>query len=156
MTPEELERLRQLHEQLPPAPWQEPGNPENPDMPELVTDRDGCIIAEGTGQWEEYLSCLATPAPVLLMELRNALPVLLSEIDRLTQGQKTAKAEGWAEGRDAGWQEHYECYITNTRDPENPADIIPNPYEETAESRLGRINRDHPAMCEEALEGTHQ
>lgn len=100
MSPEELDRLRHLHEQLPPAPWQEPGNPANHDMPDLITDRDGDIIVEGAGQWESYQSHLETPAPVLLMELRNALPHLLAEIDRLTQGHKAAKAEGWEKAID--------------------------------------------------------
>lgn len=128
MTPEELDRLRQLHKRLPQAPWQETCNPENYDMPDLITDREGHTIVEGTGQWESYQSYLDAPAPVLLMELRNALPGLLAEIDRLNARLATAEAQAWEEGRDAGWQEHYECYITNTRDPENPADIIPNPY----------------------------
>ena len=108
MSPEELDLLRSLHEQLPPAPWQEPGNPENCDMPDLIRDRDGNTIVEGAGQWESYQSYLETPAPVLLMELRNALPHLLAEIDRLTQGQKEAKAEGWEEGYSAG-SDDYAC-----------------------------------------------
>ena len=92
MTPDELTRLRELHEQLPPAPWQEPGNPENYDLPDLITDRDGGIIAEGAGQWESYQSYLDTAGPVLLMELRNALPALLGHIDRLTQRAERAEA----------------------------------------------------------------
>ncbi len=109
MTPEELDRLRRLHEQLPPAPWQEPGNPENYDLPDLITDRDGGIIAEGAGQWESYQSYLDTAGPVLLMKLRNALPHLLDEIDRLTSAAEEAKAEGWEEGYSAGHDDYACC-----------------------------------------------
>ena len=125
MTPEELDRLRRLHEQLPPAPWQEPGNPENYDLPDLITDRDGGTIVEGAGQWESYQSHLETPAPVLLMELRNALPVLLAEIDHLTQGQKEAKAEAWEKAIDTA-----EPVLTTA---EYDYLIVRNPYKEKAQ-----------------------
>lgn len=46
---------------------------------------------------------------------------------------QAAKAQAWEEGYAAGWQEHHDCYITNTRDPENPADQTANPYKETSQ-----------------------
>ncbi len=48
----------------------------------------------------------------------------------VTTAVREIQAQAWEEGHTAGWQEHHDCYITNTRDPENPADKPPNPYKE--------------------------
>lgn len=79
MSPEELDRLRQLHEQLPPAPWQEPGNPENYDMPDLITDRDGDTIAEGAGFIPTTIHALANH----LKEKKMNTPEYTSLFDHL-------------------------------------------------------------------------
>lgn len=53
--------------------------------------------------------------------------------DDVTKCVREIQAQAWEEGHAAGWQEHHDCYITNTRDPENPADQTTNPYKETSQ-----------------------
>lgn len=86
MTPDELTRLRELHEQASPAPWHiEP-------VEKMIVNGD-----EETG--EEVGACFYRNSRskkvkanrALITEARNALPHLLGHIDRLTRRLEIAE-----------------------------------------------------------------
>lgn len=90
MTPDELTRLRELHEQASPAPWeiepyiegQEPSNP----VIDSVASLEGPIISQlGCGCCDVGLESNRLANFELTIEARNALPGLLDHIDRLTR-----------------------------------------------------------------------
>lgn len=90
MTPDELTRLRELHEQASPAPWeiepyiegQEPSNP----VIDSIASLEGPIISQlGCGCCDVGLESNRLANFELTIEARNALPGLLDHIDRLTR-----------------------------------------------------------------------
>lgn len=90
MTPAELIRLRELHEQASPAPWeiepyiegQEPSNP----VIDSIASLEGPIISQlGCGCCDFGLESSRMANFELTVEARNALPHLLEHIDRLTR-----------------------------------------------------------------------
>lgn len=93
---ETLDHLRELDRVTAPAPWVETINEENPDIPCLLLDYNGGLVAEGETDWEGFWPNLDNTVG-LLTELRNALPVLLNEIDRLSAENKNL-AEAWEDG----------------------------------------------------------
>lgn len=116
-TPELHENLRELHEQASPAPW---------------GDRLDCIIgsedADIIPHAEYPVSSMTDEDRVVLVEARNALPVLLAEIERLQEELKIRAAEAWEEGYDSGRLDEQKLErLAHFRDPE---DLTPNPYEE--------------------------
>ena len=99
-TQETINRLRELDRVTAPAPWAETINEENPDIPCLLLDANGGQVAEGEADWEGFWPNLDNTVG-LLTELRNALPILLAEIDRLTAENTQlldTVAEAWDEG----------------------------------------------------------
>lgn len=80
MTPDELTRLRELHEQARPAPWY--FNIFG-DRAEIVDDEGYLVLEMGRP---------GTRNGNLVAEARNALPHLLEHIDKLTQRAERAEA----------------------------------------------------------------
>ena len=96
MTPDELTRLRELHEQASPAPWeiepyiegQEPSNP----VIDSIASLEGPIISQlGCGCCDVGLESNRLANFELAVEARNALPHLLGHIDRLTRRLEIAE-----------------------------------------------------------------
>ncbi|WP_237205750.1 hypothetical protein [Rothia nasimurium] len=89
MTPDELTRLRQLHEQAIPAPWVIADYPDP--QPYGVAITAICAHRETVVSQLSSEGCvdgLLSPSLAnfeLITEARNALPALLEHIDRLTQ-----------------------------------------------------------------------
>lgn len=90
MTPDELNSLKELHEQATPAPWeiepyiegQEPSNP----VIYSITSLEGPIISQlGCGCCDIGLESNRLANFELTVEARNALPGLLDHIDKLTR-----------------------------------------------------------------------
>lgn len=87
MTPDELDRLRELHEKATPAPWH-------------IAPVEKIIVYGDEETGEEVGACFyrngrgkkATANRALITEARNALPDLLQHIDRLTQRAERAEA----------------------------------------------------------------
>ncbi len=87
MTPDELTRLRQLHEQASPAPW-------------YIEPVEKMIVHGDDETGEEVGACFygnsrskkVKANRALITEARNALPGLLDHIDRLTQRAERAEA----------------------------------------------------------------
>lgn len=87
MTPEELARLRELHETASPAPWYiEPVE----EMLVHGTAEDGEEV--GATYYHRGKSRREKANRKLLTEARNALPHLLEHIDKLTQRAERAEA----------------------------------------------------------------
>ena len=83
MTPDELARLRELHEQARPAPWYFNvfGH-----RAEIVDDEDNLVLEASAMDDQEHRD------GKLVVEARNALPHLLGHIDRLTRRLEIAEA----------------------------------------------------------------
>ncbi|WP_237236044.1 hypothetical protein [Rothia nasimurium] len=96
MTPDELTRLRQLHEQASPAPWVIADYPDP--QPYGVAITAICAHRETVVSQLSSEGCvdgLLSPSLAnfeLITEARNALPALLEHIDKLTQ--RAERAEG--------------------------------------------------------------
>ena len=89
---ETIARLRELDQKASPAPWIEATDETNPDMPCLLLDANGGLVAEGEDEWASHWFYIDKMVP-LLTELRNSLPALLTEIDRLTTENQHLTAE---------------------------------------------------------------
>lgn len=100
---ETINRLRELDRTASPAPWAEATDETSPDMPCLLLDSNGGLVAEGEGDWGSYWFHIGNMIP-LLTELRNSLPVLLAEIDRLT----AEPAKAWEDGYKTAAHTYYE------------------------------------------------
>lgn len=87
ITPELIARLRELDKKASPAPWKESGNPDNPEMPRFIEDANGGLVAEGGTEWESFWFYIDNPI-LTFLELRNALPALLDDRDRLEAENK--------------------------------------------------------------------
>lgn len=129
-TQETIDRLRELDQKASPAPWIEATDETNPDMPCLLLDSNGGLVAEGEDDWASHWFHIDKMVP-LLTELRNSLPDLLAEIDRLSAENLEMKRENhlaWSKGHAAGW----DCHIVTMQS----ADLLPkdqktsSPYEE--------------------------
>lgn len=103
-TPELHARLRELHQQASPAPWKiasysphtQPNEPVKR-VSHLVTPNG--LIEEADKMGYDYgLNAPSAHDFLLIAELRNSLPAILDEIERLTEERKTAKAEAWKNG----------------------------------------------------------
>lgn len=96
MTPDELTRLRQLHEQASPAPWEiEPyieGQEQiNPVIDSIANHKELIISQLGCGCCDVGLVSASMANFELTVEARNALPHLLGHIDRLTRRLEIAE-----------------------------------------------------------------
>ena len=97
---ETIDRLRELDRKASPEPWIEATDETSPDMPCLLLDSNGGLVAEGGDDWASHWFHIDNMVP-LLTELRNSLPILLTEIERLTAENTQlldTVAEAWAEG----------------------------------------------------------
>ena len=88
---ETINQLREIDRVTAPAPWVDTINEYDPELPCLLLDANGGQVAEGEADWDTYYSNLDNTVG-LLTELRNALPALLTEIDRLTTRLSIAEA----------------------------------------------------------------
>lgn len=108
----DINSLHQLDEDLPPVPWTHRHDPDSLVASNTIVDGDGQVVLEGDALWESYLSYLPKhDTPLLLAQLRNAVPALLERITALeaqvaqSQSQATqAQARAW----DEGYQKHIE------------------------------------------------
>lgn len=116
---ETINRLRELDRVTAPAPWRDTTDENNPDIPCLLLDSNGGLVAEGEDGWASHWFHIDNMIP-LLTELRNALPDLLTEIERLT----AEKAQAWEEGRKEGQ------YIGRQLERTGYGLLYKNPYEE--------------------------
>ena len=105
---ETIARLRELDRVTAPAPWRDTTDENNPDMPCLLLDSNGGLVAEGEDDWGSHWFHIDNMVP-LLIELRNTLPDLLSEIDRLTAENKNLTA-AWEGGYKAAAHTYYEGF----------------------------------------------
>lgn len=109
---ETIDRLRELDQKASPTPWIEATDETNPEMPCLLLDSNGGLVAEGEDDWASHWFYIDKMVP-LLTELRNALPVLLTEIDRLNNHLSIANARL---GRvAASYPEAYEAALEGAR-----------------------------------------
>lgn len=104
---ETINRLRELDRTASPAPWWVASSAEsyNPIVCEDGETTSGVLDACYAG---ERLSS-DDPDLQIITETRNALPVLLAEIDRLTAENLELKRENhlaWSKGHAAGWDSH--------------------------------------------------
>lgn len=96
MTPDELTRLRELHEQASPAPWEikpyiEGPDPNNRVIDSIVNPEEHIISQLGCGCCDIGLISASMANFELTVEARNALPHLLGHIDRLTRRLEIAE-----------------------------------------------------------------
>lgn len=90
MTPDELTRLRELHEQASPAPWEiepyiEGPDPNNRVIDSIANPEEHIISQLGCGCCDIGLISASMANFELTVEARNALPGLLDHIDKLTR-----------------------------------------------------------------------
>lgn len=105
---ETINRLRELDRVASPAPWEAWGCGEN--MQTSIEHPMGDVLERGErghGHMREDITWLRESDADLITETRNALPVLLTEIDRLTTRLSIAEARL---GRVAA--SHPEAYLT--------------------------------------------
>ena len=125
---ETIDRLREIDRKASPAPWIEATDETNPEMPCLLLDSNGGLVAEGEGDWGSHWFHIDNMVP-LLTELRNALPELLAEINRLEAENAQlldTVAEAWDEGyRDKGAEDGVMIHF-------EPREHAENPYKEEA------------------------
>lgn len=81
MTPDELTRLRELHDQASPAPWA--------DSIDIIRDANGETVI---GDWDSPIKDMTDENLSMVIVARNALPHLLGHIDRLTRRLEIAEA----------------------------------------------------------------
>lgn len=88
MTPDELTRLRELHEQASPAPWKyEAIQLPDGDYYSSLKDADGGLILD---DWA--VEQMSEEDSDFVLETRNALPGLLDHIDRQARRLEIAEA----------------------------------------------------------------
>ena len=91
---ETIDRLRELDQKASPAPWSitySDSLETTDDGGMVIGDAEGEVIAEAdVGLWSH--SFFIDDALPLMVKLRNALPVLLTEIERLTTRLSIAEA----------------------------------------------------------------
>ena len=103
MTPDELTRLRELDAKASPAPWEITHSRHLETMEGVglvIEDSEGGTVAEADSDFGHH-SLFIDDALPLMVELRNALPILLTEIERLTAENTQlldTVAEAWDEG----------------------------------------------------------
>ena len=105
---ETIDRLRELDHKASPAPWEAWGCGENGQT--FIEHPMGDVLERGErgyGYMREDITWLREADADLITETRNALPVLLAEIDRLTTHLSIAEARL---GRVAS--SHPEAYLT--------------------------------------------
>ena len=132
---ETIDRLRELDRKASPAPWIEATDETNPDAPCLLLDSSGELVAEGEDDWASHWLYVDKMVP-LLTELRNAIPALLAEIERLTEENQTLRRENhlaWAKGHAAGW----DCHTVTMQ----AADLLPKDQKPAAPTRRTRNDR---------------
>lgn len=81
MTPEELTRLRELHETASPAPWE--------DSIDIIRDANGDTVI---GDWDSPVKDMTDENLNMVIVARNALPALLAEIERLQNRERILAA----------------------------------------------------------------
>lgn len=91
---ETIDRLRELNQTASPAPWDITHSNSletSDDGGKIIGDAEGGVIAEAdVDLWSH--SFFIDDALPLMVKLRNALPALLAEIDRLTTRLSIAEA----------------------------------------------------------------
>ena len=128
-TQETQYKLRELNRVASPAPWRYVGDC---DYMKAGVKLGDIVDAGGRVVVPESPYVLGGPFErEFIIQTRNALPVLLAEIERLTEENQTLKRENhlaWSKGHAAGW----DCHIITMQ----AADLLPkdqktsNPYEE--------------------------
>lgn len=124
---ETIDRLRELDRQASPAPWVFTGTKQTG----YDTIEPGDLLeGNGLGLIPEIQRVCPPVDAELIAEARNAIPVLLAEIERLTEENLELKQENhlaWSKGHAAGW----DCHIVTMQS----ADLLPkdqktSPYKE--------------------------